>query len=130
MNVRIKQREIHFDAMHPDPNQAQSAVPVLARLEGMHSAIVRSPLQLLISYDVALLTLDDILLHLSDNDFHIYNSLLCKLRQALYSYTEQTQRANLNLPHHSSTRDLFINRYQRRPHGCRDHRPHHWRNYL
>lgn len=130
MNARIKQREIHFDALHPDPNQAQSAMLLLTGRKGMKASVVRSPCLLQVSYDVAHLTLDDILQELSDSGFHINNRLLCKLMQALYSYTEQTQQANLNRSYNASTRDMFISRYRRRPHGCRDQRPHHWRNYL
>ena len=130
MNSRIKHREIQFDAMHPDPNQAQSAMLVLADLIGVESSVAQTPRQIVVSYDVSKITLDDILAELTNNGLHIYNSLLFKIKQALYSYTEQTQRANLSMNQQSSTRDMFIKQYQRRPHGCRDQRPHHWRNYL
>lgn len=130
MNNLIKHREIQFDAMHPDPNQAQSAMLRLADVMGIVSASVQAPQQLLISYDVSKITLDEILAELSSNGFHIYNSLLFKLKQALYSYTEQTERANLSNNPQTSTRHMFIKQYQRRPHGCRDQRPHHWRDYL
>ncbi len=130
MNNRIKHREIQFDAMHPDPNQAQSAMLWLADVEGIESTSVLAPQLLFVSYDVCKITLDDILTALSNDGFHIYNSLLFKLKQALYSYTEQTERANHNINQQTSTRDMFIKQYQRRPHGCRDQRPHHWRNYL
>lgn len=130
MNNQIKHREIQFDAMHPDPNQAQSAMLLLADLQGIESSSVQSPHQLLVSYDVSLITLDEILAELSDKGFHLYNSLLFKLKQALYSYTEQTERANLAMNQKTSSRKMHIKQYQRRPHGCRDQRPHHWRNYL
>lgn len=130
MNNHIKHREIQFDSMHPDPNQAQSAMLLLVDVRGIESSIVQTPQQLLVSYDVNLITLDDILTELDRHGLHIYNSLLLKLKQALYSYTEQTQRANLNNTQQHQTRDMFIKQYQRRPHGCRDQRPHHWRNYL
>lgn len=130
MNNRIKHREIQFDAMPPDANQAQAAMLLLADLEGIENSIVQSPVQLVVSYDVAQITLDEILTELTNNGYHIYNSLLAKLKQALYSYTEQTQRANLDISQHSSSRNMFMKQYQRRPHGCRDQRPHHWRSYL
>ena len=130
MNNRIKHREIQFDAMHPDPNQAQSAMLLMADIDGVEKSTAPSPTQLFISYDVGRITLDEILLELTDNGFHIYNSLLFKLKQALYSYTEQTERANLDMNQKSSSRKMHIKQYQRRPHGCRDQRPPHWRNYL
>lgn len=130
MNTRIKFREIQFEATHPDPNQAQTAMLLLADREGIEQSIVHSPCQFVVSYDVSLITFDDILAELERHGLHIYNSLLAKLKQALYSYTEQTQRANLGISRRASTRDVFMKQYQRRPHGCRDQRPHHWRNYL
>ena len=130
MNNRIKHREIQFDSMHPDPNQAQSAMLLLADLAGIESSIVQTPHRLLISYDVGRITLDQIVSELIKNEFHIYNSLLFKLKQALYSYTEQTEQANLISDQNSSSRKMYVKQYQRRPHGCRDQRPHHWRHYL
>ena len=130
MSNRIKHREIQFDAMHPDPDQVQSAMLLLADLNGVESSVVQSSQQLLVSYDVSQITLDEILAELTDKGYHIYNSLLFKLKQALYSYTEQTERDNLTMNQSTSSRQLHVKQYQRRPHGCRDQRPHHWRNYL
>ena len=129
MNNRIKHREIQFDDKHPDPNQAQRAVLLLSDIAGVESSLAQTPCQLVVSYDVSLITLDQIVQELIDNEFHIYNSLLFKLKQALYSYTEQTEQANLKSNQSSSSREMFVKQYQRRPHGCRDQRPHHWRNY-
>ncbi len=130
MNTQIKHREIQFDPMHPDTTQAQSAMLLLADLAGIEELLVQGPCVLLVSYDVSQITLQDILAELSHHDLHLYNSLLAKLKLALYSYTEQTQRANLGISQKTSTRDLFMNQYRRRPHGCRDQRPQHWRHYL
>lgn len=130
MNNQIKHREIQFDDMHPDPNQAQSAVLLLADVDGVESSHAQTPHQVLVSYDVGKITLDEILAELTDNGFHIYNSILFKIKQALYSYTEQTEQANLVANQKSSSRKMHIEQYQKRPHGCRDQRPHHWRNYL
>lgn len=130
MNTQIKLREIQFDAMPPDANPAQTAMLLLADLAGIEKSVVQNRCLLLVSYDVSLITFDDILAEISDHGLHIYNSLLAKLKQALYSYTEQTQRANLNINQKTLTRNMFMKQYQRRPHGCRDQRPHHWRNYL
>ena len=130
MNTRIKHREIQFDPMPPDTNQAQTAMLLLADLAGVDQSVVQSPCLLLVSYDITQITLEDILAELNNHGLHLYNSLLAKLKQALYCYTEQTQLANLGISQNTSTRDLFMNQYKRRPHGCRDQRPHHWRHYL
>lgn len=130
MNTRIKNREIQFDPMPPDTNPAQTALLLLAELAGIEKSLVQNRCLLLISYDVAQITLDDILTELNNHGLHLYNSLLVKLKQALFSYTEQTQRANLGISQKTSARDVFMNQYKRRPHGCRDQRPQHWRHYL
>lgn len=130
MNNHIKHREIEFDHMHPDPDQAQSAMLRLSDVEGVVQSTPLSPTRILVSYDVGQITLEEILTELTENGFHIYNSLLFKLKQALYNYTEQTERANMTMNQKVSSRKMHIKQYQRRPHGCRDQRPHHWRNYL
>ena len=130
MNNLIKYREIKFDSIDPAINPAQAAMLLLADLQGMESSVIHSPTHLVVSYDVTQITLDEILTELGNNGYHIYNSLLAKLKQALYNYTEQTQRANIHTSQYSSSRKMFMQQYQCRPHGCRDQRPQHWRSYL
>ncbi len=130
MNSHIKHREIQFDALHPDAHQAQSAMLRLADIKGIEGSIVQTSVILVVSYDIHQITFDEILDELSQNGFHIYNSLLAKLKQALYNYTEQTERANLAVNQNINTRNVFMKQYQRKPHGCRDQRPKHWRHYL
>ena len=69
---------------------------------------------------------------LTELGFHLDNSLLIKMRRAVVYYTEETQCANLGCAEGQSncTVKVFINRYQRIKHGCRDQRPKHWRKYL
>ena len=64
--------------------------------------------------------------------FHLDNSLLYKLKRSLYHYTDETQRSNMGCcsDQCQCTREVFINRYQRLMHGCRDSRPRYWREYL
>ena len=126
-----KTREISFDALHPDPNQAQSALWWLSGLEGFLHGNVLTPQRLQIHYDVHVLTLEIIEGALIDLGYHLDNSLLCKLRRALYYYTETNERAHLGLKTTTKdfTRAVFIEHYQNKPHGCRDERPAHWREY-
>lgn len=130
MNNLIKYREIQFDSIDPAINPAQSAMLLLADLQGMEGSVIHSATHLVVSYDVTQITLDEILTELGNNGYHIYNSLMAKLKQALYNYTEQTQRANIQTSQYSSSRKMFMQQYQCRPHGCRDQRPQHWRSYL
>lgn len=128
----IKHREIVFDAMHPDCDQAHTAVLSLADVEGVHHLQVISPTALRVTYDLLKISLQQIEDALADAGFHLSNKLMFKLRRALYYYTEETQRANAGCPQGDSscTRKIFIQRYRQLNHGCRDNRPEHWRKYL
>lgn len=131
MNGLIKHREIRFSRWSPDTMQAHSACHVLHDVEGIHHVQPLESHLLQISYDVSHISLsiiDEVLVELG---FHLDNSLLHKLKRALYYYTDETQRANLGLEGACCPdKQMFINRYLRRQHGCRDERPEHWRNYL
>lgn len=127
-----KQRDVMFNALHDDKNQALTASQMLADLDGIVLADAISETHLIIRYDLRFFTLTDIEELLTTVGFHLDNNLLIKLKRALYRYTEETERANMDCREGQSnwTREVFINRYQHLPHGCRDKRPEHWRNYL
>lgn len=128
----IKQRQIAFESLHPDPNQAQTAALLLSDVNGILDAEDRSPTLLNLRYNVLEISLEQIEGALSDSGFHLSSKLLDKLRRALYYYKEETQRANSGCPRGGSncTRKVFINRYHRRDHSLKDPRPEHWRKYL
>lgn len=127
METTLKHREILFATPHPDANQAQSAVVMLVDVDGVEQVSALTPTQLSISYDVTLVTLNLIEQALSELGFHLDNSLLSKMKRALYYYTEETLRINLGCP--NCTQKVFVHHYQQQAHGCRDERPEHWRNY-
>jgi hypothetical protein len=126
-----KIREIGFDALHPDPNQAQAALTWLVDLPGIHTCQTASPLLLIIQYDIRQICLEEIEDTLRELGLHLDNGLLSKLKRALYHYSENNERINLdrNTTTKDFTREVFISRYLHRQHGCRDHRPKHWRDY-
>ena len=128
----IKHREIVFDPLHPDCDQAQTATLSLADVAGVQQVQVISPTALRVTYDLLSISLQQIDEALDEAGFHLSGKLVCKLRRALYYYTEETQRANAGCPHGESncTRKVFIARYRQLNHGCRDNRPEHWRKYL
>ena len=128
----IKQREVVFCMLHPDPQQAHTAAAVLEGVKGVLSLDVPTVSMLKVRYDLLRLTLSEIETLLSDYGFHLDNSLLNKLRRALYHYTEDTERQNMGCSSGDSnyTTKVFISSYKRREHGCRDERPNHWRRYL
>lgn len=132
MTTFSKQRDVMFYPFHDDDNQALTASQMLADIDGIELAEAVSDIHLIIRYDLLFFTLSDIEELLTTVGFHLDNNLLIKLKRALYSYTEETERANMGCPQGQSncTREAYINRYQQLPHGCRDKRPTHWRNYL
>lgn len=127
-----KQRDVMFNPLHDDENQASTAAQMLIDLDGVLVAEALSEIHLTIEYDLRFFTLADIEELLSTVGFHLDNNLLIKIKRALYRYTEETEHANLGCIEGQSncTREAYINRYQQLPHGCRDKRPDHWRDYL
>ncbi len=128
----IKHREICFSRLHPDPHQAQTVMLLLSDIDGIISVHLADEARVQVSYNLSRLTrriIEDALIELG---FHLDNSLLNKLLRALHYYSEETQCANLGCQRGNSnhTLDVFIQRYQLLPHGCRDNRPEHWRRYL
>ena len=128
----VKHREIGFCALHPDPDQAESACILLQNIQGVLSAESINQHQLNLCYDIRFISLEMIEIFLSNQGFHIDNSLLAKLKRALYYYTDDTERANLSCCHQQDecTKKVFINQHQHSQHGCQDLRPAHWRRYL
>ena len=128
----IKHREIAFDTLQPGPQQVLTAIQVLQDLEGVEAARATGDHRLEVSYDlrhVSLQMIEELLVELG---FHLDNSLVYKLRRALYYYTEDNERTRVGVQHGdpNDTREVFISRYARMRHGCRDERPGYWRRYL
>lgn len=128
----IKVREIAFVEFHPDPDQAGTAAPLLSELPGVETVSAVSPTLLEIRYNVLTICLEQLEGALIGAGFHLSNRLMHKLRRALYYYTEEIERENNGCPPGdlNDTKQVFINRYQQRQHGCQDQRPEHWRKYL
>jgi hypothetical protein len=129
---RFKHRQIAFDPLHPDGQQADSAARFLADVDGVLGCETRSPRLLQVRYDLLKTTLQEIEEALRDLGMHLDGALLFRLRRAMHYYMEETQRANWGCSHgeHNCTKKVFAKRYEALEHGCRDHRPEHWRRYL
>ena len=131
VDILIKHREIGFCSFHKqEPDLASSAGEVLKELNGILEIEPLAPLLLNIRYDIRYITLEEIEYVLRELGFHLDGSLLTTLKRALYHYTEETLRANMGIEPGKENMQVYINRYQRLPHGCRDQRPEHWRSYL
>jgi hypothetical protein len=128
----VKHRDIHFVKLHPDPNQAETARHLLADIDGIISATPMSEIHLRVSYQLMVISLEQIERGLTAMGLHIDNRLLYRLMRALHYYTEDTERVNLGCTRTDArcTRQIFADRYQRMDHGLRDQRPEHWRKYL
>ncbi len=128
METTLRHREIIFATPHPDAHQAQSAMVMLVDVQGIEQVTAISATQLSISYDITYVTLNIIEQALIELGYHLDNSLLSKMKRALYYYSEETLR--INLGYNNVSRDVSINRYEKQVHGCRDERPQHWRHYF
>ena len=129
---RIKYRQIVFTELHPVPDQAQEAALFLTDVPGVLCAERVEPLVLGVRYDLLMIRLQDIEGALREIGLHMSNNLMMRIKRALYYYTEETIRANCGCPRGESncTQHVFAKRYEVLNHGCRDHRPEHWRRYL
>lgn len=127
----IRHRELQFAPLHPDPHQARSAMLLLSDAEGIVEVEVIDDLRLRVSYRIEQISLRELEESLAELGFHLDNSLLTKLKRALYYFSEEVQRDNLGCPRGETNcvQNVFINRYRKLPHGCRDDRPQHWRHY-
>jgi len=127
----IKRRELRFCHLHPDPSQGRSALLLLSDAEGVLDITLADEQCLYITYDVRHLTLDAIEKALVRLGYHLDNRLLYRMKRALYSFSEETQRANLGICDTiNNTSQVSVKRYSINHHGCRDKRPDHWRKYL
>ena len=127
----IKRRELRFCTLHPEPNQARSALLLLSDAQGILEITLVDELCLYITYDVRQLTLESIETVLVRLGYHLDSRLIHRMKRALYKYAEETQRANLGVTDNTdNTTQVFVKRYSINHHGCRDKRPQHWRKYL
>jgi len=127
-----KQRDIAFCTLHPDQNQAATAAALLRDLDGIDGVEELSETLVRVRYHINNVCLADLERLLEERGFHLDNSLIHRMRRALVHYVEETQRSNMGCGKGDSncTTKVFINRYQKRNHGCQDERPKHWRRYL
>jgi len=127
----IKHRDIHFMSPQADRNPASAAMTLLGDVDGIIKLEESHQYCICVTYDLSKVTLNDIEDVLIEVGFHLDNSILSKLKRALFYYAEETQLANLGYEHANSksTLEIFINRHNQRPHGCRDERPAHYRRY-
>jgi hypothetical protein len=129
--MNIKHREINFcQITQKDKEPIYCANALLNELNDILMAHIVDAYCLHIAYDLNIIGLEKIETILVKAGFHLDNSLINKLKRAIIYYSEETQQSNAVKDTELSTCvDAAIERYRKRPHGCRDNRPKHWRDY-
>ncbi|RMG28259.1 MAG: hypothetical protein D6721_08900 [Gammaproteobacteria bacterium] len=128
----VKHREIWFRGPHALEDQAQAAALLLSDVLGVERVEPLTRERLAVSYDIRQVNLEALENLLRAEGFHLDNSLMAKMKRALWYYCDSCQQAQLGCHRGSRncTQAVFVNTYRQRPHGCRDPRPEHWRKYL
>ena len=133
----IKYREIHFCSIHADPDQAHSAVFIINDLHGVLMSHALNNHRIKIAYDLERITLIEIEDVLSNEGFHLDNSILAKIKRSIVFYCEEASRENskserlIREAHDKHKSDvIYLRPKKKKLCDCRDHRPEHWRHYL
>ena len=127
---KLKRRTIRLDSMDNDPQMADSAARLLRNVKGVTRVEVSSPDRILVSYNVRRITMQIIEALLTEFGYRLHMGFFCSLMRNLCYYIEDIECTDPVHGQAENTRDAFIMRYLRRPHGCRDHRPEYLRRYL
>jgi hypothetical protein len=130
VSEKLKQRSIWLTEPSQDPDYAESAAELLRNVRGVLRVKVTKSDRLLVSYNVREITLQVVEALLIEFGYKLHTSLVCRLMRGLCYYVEDIECTNCKHDQADCTRDAFITRYLRRPHGCRDHRPDYLRRYL
>lgn len=131
-NTECRQRDLDFCLKRSDQHPADMAVLILGSLPGVEEVTIIHRNRLHIQYNLMETCLEELVEQLSKAGLCLADGLMGRISRALCFYTEDIQRQNLGLePRYRAafTRKIFIDRYQRLDHKCRDARPDVWREY-
>lgn len=132
--VSIKHREIIFRGPYAAHLKPEAALLLLVDGKGIKQVTLLDENRISISYDLYCISLMQVETALSQSGFHLDNSILSKLKRALYYFAEDTERRNRGLKKLTCSpgcaAKVFVSSYKNHKHGCRDHRPDHLRRYL
>lgn len=130
MPEKLRQRSIWLTEPSQVPDYADSAAKLLRDARGVISVQVIRSDHLLVSYNVREITLQILEALLGEFGYKLRTSLFCRSMRALCYYVEDIECTHCKHDMADCTRDAFITRYLRKPHGCQDHRPEYLRRYL
>jgi hypothetical protein len=124
-NDTIKNREIRFKLSTPD--QAMKAEQLLSGVPGIENIEVAAPCCMHIRYNVEELTLQMIESALRDVGFDLDDSLVVRLKRAVFSYCEDALRASIGVDEAGNDNAPTLTLSQ---HPLQDPRPHDWRKHV
>jgi len=127
---KLKQRNIRLTGPQQGPVSTESAALLLRDVRGVLRVRMTGPNRLVVSYNVRIITMQIIESLLTEFGYRLHTGFFCRLMRVLCYYIEDIECSNCSPDQAEYTRDAFITRYLRRPHGCRDHRPEYLRRYL
>ncbi len=130
MIEKLKQRRIRLTGPQQGPVSTESAVALLRDVRGVLRVRVTGPDRLIVSYNVREITMQIIEALLTEFGYRLHTGFFCRLMRGFCYYIEDIECSNCRPDQAEFTRDAFITRYLRRPHGCRDQRPDYLRRYL
>ncbi len=130
MIEKLKHRTIWLIQARQDPAFTESAAALLRDVKGVQHVHITGPSRLLVSYNVREITMQIIEALLQEFGYKLRTSFFCRCMRAVCYYLEDIECNGGKHDQADCTRDAFITRYLRRPHGCRDHRPEYLRRYL
>ena len=130
MIEKLKQRSIWLAEPSQDPGYTEAAAELLRDVRGVLLVNIVKSGQLIVSYNVRKITLQIIEELLTEFGYKLRTSLFCRVMRTFCYYIEDIECTEGKHDQADNTRDAFITRYLRRPHGCRDHRPEYLRRYL
>ena len=130
MIEKLKQRSIWLTEPSQDHGYTEAAAELLRDVRGVLLVNIVKSGHLIVSYNVRKITLQIIEALLTEFGYKLRTSLFCRVMRTFCYYVEDIECTEGKHDQADNTRDAFITRYLRKPHGCRDHRPEYLRRYL
>lgn len=118
-----KHREIRFDKLRPW--QIEQARVLLESLERLETAVGTMSHSLSVWYEVTDYTMEGLEKALTDQGFHLENTLYCKIIRALVYFSEDTQLRNMRQPERllKKSNEIYSKAWEHHPHGDHDETP-------
>jgi hypothetical protein len=127
---KYKRRKIRLGGADANPDRVRSAARLLRDVKGVSEVRIISRNRMVVRYNVRKITLQTIEALLNEFGYQLETGLVCRCMRAVFYYIEDIECSDPVHDQAEYTRDVFITRYLRRPHGCRDQRPDYLRRYL